>query len=80
MPDPGPLDSLGFNYITRQDAPGGGRARIVRFTDRGYAVWALIHELLVEVEDEWREVLGEQRFAELKEILLDVWESPLVRS
>jgi hypothetical protein len=37
-------------------------------------------ELLVEVEDEWREVLGEQRFADLKEILLEVWESPLVRS
>jgi DNA-binding MarR family transcriptional regulator len=72
------LERLG--YVTRQDAPGEGRARVVRFTERGYAVWERMHELLVEVEDEWREVLGEQRFAELKEILLDVWESPLVRS
>src|SRR5579859_618956 len=72
------LERLG--YITRENAPGGGRARIVRFTLRGYAVWERMVQLLVEVEDEWREVLGEQRFAELKEILLDVWESPLVRS
>jgi DNA-binding MarR family transcriptional regulator len=72
------LERLG--YITRQDAPEGGRARVVRFTQRGYAVWERMHELLVEVEGEWREVLGEQRFAQLKEILLDVWESPLVRS
>lgn len=72
------LERLG--YITRENAPEGGRARIVRLTQRGYAVGERMVELLVEVEDEWREVLGEQRFAQLKEILLDVWESPLVRS
>jgi DNA-binding MarR family transcriptional regulator len=71
------LERLG--YITREDAPEGGRARVVRFTDRGHAAWARIHELLIEVEEEWRAVLGEQRFAQLKEILLEVWESPLVR-
>lgn len=71
------LERLG--YITREDAPEGGRARVVRFTERGHAAWVLIHVLLLEVEDEWREVLGEQRFAELKEILADVWQSPLVR-
>jgi DNA-binding MarR family transcriptional regulator len=71
------LERLG--YITREDAPEGGRARVVRFTDRGHAAWVRIHELLVEVEEEWRAVLGEQRFAQLKEILLEVWESPLVR-
>jgi DNA-binding MarR family transcriptional regulator len=71
------LERLG--YITRENAPGGGRARIVRLTQRGHAVGERMVELLVEVEDEWREVLGEQRFAALKEILLDVWESPLVR-
>jgi DNA-binding MarR family transcriptional regulator len=72
------LERLG--YVTRQNAPEGGRARVVRLTERGHAVWALIQELLVDVEDEWRDVLGDQRFAQLKEILLDVWESPLVRS
>ena len=67
-------------YITREDAPAGGRARVVRLTERGHAVGELMVKLLVEVEDEWREALGEQRFSALKEILLDVWESPLVRS
>ena len=72
------LERLG--YITREDAPAGGRARVVRLTERGHAVGELMVKLLVEVEDEWREALGEQRFSALKEILLDVWESPLVRS
>jgi DNA-binding MarR family transcriptional regulator len=72
------LERMG--YITREDAPEGGRARIVRFTARGHAAWVLIHVLLLDVEDEWRAVLGEQRFTVLKEILLDVWDSPLVRS
>ncbi|MGH2444125.1 MAG: MarR family winged helix-turn-helix transcriptional regulator, partial [Chloroflexota bacterium] len=71
------LERLG--YITREDAPEGGRSRVVRFTARGHAVWELMVELLVEVEDEWRGVLGEERFAQLKEILHEVWESSLVR-
>lgn len=72
------LERLG--YIRRQDAPEGGRARMVQLTERGHAVCALMQELLVDVEDEWRDALGEKRFAQLKEILLEVWESPLARS
>lgn len=67
-------------YVERQDGPQGGRARVVRLTERGHAVWILMQEILVEVEDEWRDELGEQRFAQLKEILQQVWQSPLVRS
>ncbi len=72
------LERLG--YIERQDAPEGGRARVVRLTERGHAVWLLMQELLVDVEEEWRDMLGDQRFAQLKEILVDVWQSPLVRA
>ena len=72
------LERLG--YITRHDVADGGRARIVRLTERGHAVWMLMEELLVAVEDEWRSELGEQRFGLLKKILLDVWQSPLVRA
>src|SRR5450759_3823623 len=68
------LERLG--YIERQDGPGGGRARVVRLTERCNAAWALLEELLVDVEDEWRGVLGQERFAQLKEILQQVWESP----
>jgi DNA-binding MarR family transcriptional regulator len=69
------LERLG--YITRQGT--GGRARVVRFTERGHAAWATLIEVLRMVEDEWRAELGADRFAQLKELLLVVWHSPLVQ-
>ncbi len=73
----GSLERLG--YITRSDTPDEGRARIVRFTKRGHAAWAKAHEILREIEREWTAGLGPRDFARLKELLLRVWESPLVR-
>ena len=69
----------GCGYLVRSDAPDEGRARIVRFTKRGRAASAKAHEILRDVEREWSTVLGPKRFAELKELLLRVWESPLAR-
>lgn len=71
------LEELG--YIVRSDAPDEGRARIVRFTKRGHAAYAKLIEILRDIEREWREELGARDFAELKKLLLRVWESPLVR-
>ena len=71
------LEDLG--YIVRTDAPDQGRARIVRLTDRGQAAYAKIHEILRDIEREWRSELGTGRFTQLKELLLRVWESPLIR-
>ncbi len=71
------LESLG--YIARSDAPGEGRARIVRLTRRGRAAYAQIHEALRDIEREWMTELGPRRFAELKKLLLEVWHSPLAR-
>ena len=73
----GSLEALG--YITRSDPPHGGRARIVRFTKRGHAAYAKIHEILRDIEREWSAELGPKRFTQLKELLLRVWESPLAR-
>jgi hypothetical protein len=36
-------------------------------------------DLLRDIEDEWRAELGAERFAQLKELLFAVWDSPLVR-
>jgi len=69
----------GLGYIVRSDAPGGGRARIIRFTKRGRAAFSKIHEILRDIEREWSAELGRERFAQLKELLLRVWESPLAR-
>jgi DNA-binding MarR family transcriptional regulator len=69
----------GLGYLARSDAPDEGRARIVRLTRRGRAAYAKIHEILRDIEREWSAELGSKRFAELKELLLRVWASPLIR-
>jgi len=70
------LETLG--YVTRSAGADEGRARIVRLTRRGRAAYAKIHEILRDVEREWSGQLGSKDFARLKELLLRVWESPLV--
>ena len=71
------LEALG--YIVRSDARDEGRARIVRLTKRGRAAYAKIHEILRDIEREWRAELGSKRFTRLKALLLLVWESRLIR-
>jgi DNA-binding MarR family transcriptional regulator len=69
----------GLDYIVRSDAPDEGRARIIRFTKRGHAAFSRIHDILRDIEHEWNAELGAERFAQLKELLFRVWESPLTR-
>ena len=71
------LESLG--YVVRSDVPDEGRARLIRFTKRGHSAYAKIHEILRDIEREWSAELGPKDFAKLKELLLRVWESPLIR-
>jgi DNA-binding MarR family transcriptional regulator len=71
------LEALG--YITRSDAPGERRARIVHLTKRGHAAYTNIHEILRDIEREWIAELGPRDFARFKELLFRVWESPLIR-
>lgn len=68
------------DYLVRSDSPDEGRARVVRLTKRGRAASAKILEILRDVEREWSAELGATRFAQLKELLVRVWESPLVRT
>jgi DNA-binding MarR family transcriptional regulator len=72
------LERLG--YIRRDDADEeDGRARLVHVTERGQAAYDEISDVLVEIEVEWRETLGDERFNRLKELLSDVWVSDLVQ-
>ncbi len=48
-------------------------------TQRVFAACAKIVATLHKIEDEWRAELGEEDFAQLKALLMRVWESPLVR-
>jgi DNA-binding MarR family transcriptional regulator len=68
-----------LEYLARSDAPDEGRARIVHMTKRGRAAYAKMHDILRDVEREWRAELGPKDFARLKAVLARVWESPLVR-
>lgn len=69
----------GLGYIVRSDAADEGRARIIRLTRRGRAAYSKIHEILREIEREWSSELGPKPFAQLKELLFRIWESPLAR-
>ena len=68
----------GLGYLARSDAPHEGRGRIVRLTKRGRAAYAKIHDILRDIEREWSAELGPKHFIQLKELLLRVWESPLI--
>ncbi len=73
----GSLEDLG--YLVRSDGTDEGRARIVSFTARGRTAYAKAIEILSQIEKDWRAELGPKDFAQLKELLFRVWESPLVR-
>ena len=68
----------GYGYVERSDSTEEGRARVVHFTLRGRAAYAKIHDILREIENEWRAELGPTNFSNLKELLLLVWDSPLI--
>ena len=68
-----------FGYIVRSDVPGEGKARVIRFTKRGHAAFSKIIDILRDVEREWSAELGQKHFIQLKELLLRVWQGPLVR-
>lgn len=72
------LENLG--YLVRRDESAGSRARVVRFTTRGRAVFDLILKILREIEKEWSAELGARDFAQLKELLYRVWQSKLVKA
>jgi len=68
-----------YGYVVRSDAPDEGRARTVHFTKRGRAAYAKIHDILRDIEHEWSVELGAKPFAQLKDLLFRVWDSPLIR-
>src|SRR5262245_35144310 len=67
----------GLGYIARSDARDDGRQRVVRLTRRGRAAYSKIADILRDIEHEWSAELGPRQFAELKTLLVRVWESPL---
>lgn len=64
-------------YVTRDSS--GGRASVVRLSRRGRDAYTTISGILRVIEREWSAELGQRDFAQLKQLLRRVWESPLIR-
>jgi DNA-binding MarR family transcriptional regulator len=58
-------------YILRLEGSSAA-ARVVRMTDRGWALVAQIRKCVNEIEKEWAAHLGTQRFMALRETLHDL--------
>ena len=58
-------------YIERQAGPRSA-ARVVRLTAKGWAMVEPIRTCVAEIEQEWRALLGAQRFKALRETLHDL--------
>jgi DNA-binding MarR family transcriptional regulator len=57
------------SYLERIPDPTDGRARIVRFTERGWSLTQVMREMSFATESEWARAIGEARFAAFRDIL-----------
>ena len=65
--------------LLRVPAQAIQRRIITELNAAGFDELRVPHDILRDIEREWSTVLGSKRFAELKELLLQVWDSPLAR-
>jgi DNA-binding MarR family transcriptional regulator len=66
----GDLERLG--YLERHPDPDDRRARRISLTDRGLALVPVIRGAVSEIEREWAEALGPERFAQLRDLLREL--------
>jgi len=66
----GELERL--DYLERVPDPDDRRSKRVALTTRGTAAIGVIREAVREMETTWAERLGPQRFAELRNLLLEL--------
>jgi DNA-binding MarR family transcriptional regulator len=64
------LERLG--YLERLDDPQDGRSRRIALTPRGDDALRVIRDAVRRVEDEWEAALGAERFASLRESLVEL--------
>lgn len=59
-------------YLERAPDPTDGRARIVRFTERGWHLTQVLRDMSFATESEWARAIGEARFAEFRDTLCEL--------
>jgi DNA-binding MarR family transcriptional regulator len=73
----GELERLG--YLIRREDPDDRRSKRVHLTERGQAVVRTIRRTVRRIEAEWEQELGPSQFARLRELLIDLNETSIVR-
>ena len=67
------LRELGrLGYLEREPRPDDLRSKRIVLTERGVAAVGVIREAVAEVEAAWSEQLGPKRFAQLRDLLLEL--------
>jgi DNA-binding MarR family transcriptional regulator len=66
----GQLERLG--YLERQDHPDNRRSKRIALTARGYSTIPVIRAAVREVEAAWAKELGAERFARLRDLLVEL--------
>lgn len=69
----GSLERAG--YIERRPHPDDARAKRIALTPRGLAAGEVIRDAVAEVEASWSELLGPERFAQLRTMLQELGRS-----
>ena len=66
----GELERLG--YLERRPDPDDQRAKRIALTSRGVAAVSVIREAVAEMEAVWAEQLGEDRFGQFRQVLIEL--------
>jgi DNA-binding MarR family transcriptional regulator len=66
----GQLERLG--YLTRHGDDGDQRSKRIHVTPRGHAAIKAIRQIVQEVEAEWERQLGPRKFAQLRNLLVQL--------
>jgi DNA-binding MarR family transcriptional regulator len=66
----GQLERL--DYLERRRDPDDQRSKRIVLTSRGSSMVAVIREAVGEVEGDWGQKLGPERFGQLRELLVDL--------
>ncbi len=66
----GQLERLG--YLQRKDDPRDQRFKRIAVTERGHRAGRAMRDIVREIETEWAQRLGPERFAELRLLLTDL--------
>ena len=59
-------------YIERRPDPDDRRSRRIALTDRGRSLIPVIRSAVADTEREWAAALGKARFAQLRELLVEL--------